>query len=62
MPVSISVGNNTDFQICEDDHLYLVHDPQSSDPTYVDLGLATTNRFGDLIEYLGSLSIHAVDV
>lgn len=60
--VAISVGNNTDFQIYDDKHLYLVHDPESSDPTYLDLGLATTVRFADLIGHLRRLSIYAVDV
>jgi hypothetical protein len=60
--VAITLGNNTELQICDDDHLYLVHDAQSSDPTYISLGLATKDRFTKLSQYLDRLSIHAVDV
>jgi glycerophosphoryl diester phosphodiesterase len=60
--VAISLGGHVDLAIGKDNHLYIVHESDSNDPTLISLGEATAHRFQSLISYLERMSIHAIDV
>lgn len=60
--VAITLGNNVSLLIGKDNHLYIAHDPDSSDPTLISLGEATAHRFQTTIRCFERMAIHAVDV
>jgi hypothetical protein len=59
--VHIQIAPLVDLSIDSEGQLVIIHDPSSSDPTVIWLGVATTNYFADLISYVHRLSINAVD-
>jgi hypothetical protein len=60
--VAITLDNGVSLAIGKDDHLYIVHDADSHDPTLISLGEATAHCFQNLINNATRMSIHAVDI